>query len=519
MVDVRMRLGTQLSLAFLCLAVLPLTGMTVYSYASSQRAYRGAVQAEGRRLAGEMSTRLGEAVDELSSRIGRMRRHPREGASSAFQQAREDALAAAQDVELRALLKVVLSMTRREEGLIPFAVDSERRVYAADPSELPALYGLKLAPAPAGASVAALDPDDWIVVAQKDQDSGVTVGVARPLEGALQEIRRTAVRNLGYGLAIGLVALLGIVPVSRQLTRNLATLTEGVERLGRGETGVQVPVPRGAEELGRLATTFNRMALDLRQQQDRLLEQARLRKELEISRRIQEELLPREAARLPFAEAAGLSIPAREVGGDFFNYFALSPQEAAILVGDVSGKGVPAAILMANLQATLTARLPLENDLARLAQRLDSDLGSAQAGASYLTLFIAVLDGRAGSLRYVSAGHNTQLLLRRAGGVTRLESTGRPLGLLPGGHYEERRLAVEGGDVLLLFTDGVLDAEDTQGEAFGMERLEALVAGCAGGAVAQVLARVEEALRNHRGPVEPGDDATIVAVQVSDLLS
>jgi sigma-B regulation protein RsbU (phosphoserine phosphatase) len=332
---------------------------------------------------------------------------------------------------------------------------------------------------------------------------------------ALQEIRHTAVRNLGYGLAMVAAALLGIFPLSRRLTRHLESLTDAVERLGRGETGVQVPVPRSAE-LGRLATTFNRMARDLAQQQERLLAQERLHKELEISRRIQEELLPREPARFPFAEAAGLSIPAREVGGDFFNYFALSSDEAAVLVGDVAGKGVPAAILMANLQATLSARVPLENDLARLADRLDRELGSGSSAprASYLTLFIAVVDGRAGTLRYVNAGHNTQILLRQGGGVEPLESTGRPLGLLPGGGYEERRLRVERGDALLLFTDGLLDAEDAAGEPFGMQRLEALVGSGPRASVAQILARVEEALRAHRGATEAGDDATMVALQV-----
>ena len=106
-----------------------------------------------------------------------------------------------------------------------------------------------------------------------------------------------------------------IVPLSRGLTRPLAALTEGVQRMSRGELDVQVAVPRGAE-LGKLASAFNQMAKDLRRHQQRMLEQERMRKELELSRRIQEELLPRQAVRLPFAEVAGASIPAREVGGE-----------------------------------------------------------------------------------------------------------------------------------------------------------------------------------------------------------
>jgi serine phosphatase RsbU (regulator of sigma subunit) len=513
MVDGRMRLSTQLGVSFFLLAVLPPAGMTLYSYATSERAYRGVVEAESERLARDMRTRLSDAVDALSGTFTRMKSRPREAASSVFEKARQDALAAAEDAELGALLTDVLEGTRAAEGQIPFALGADGRLYAG-PADLPRLYGLGLSQAPAGASVEPTDRRDWVVATRTDEDSRLTVGVAGPLGSAVTGMRGTAVRNLGYGMAMVAVALVGILPLSRRLTRHLENLTRGVERLGRGESDVQVAVPRAADELGRLADTFNRMARDLKQQQERLLQQERLHKELEISRRIQEELLPRQPGRFAFAEAAGLSIPAREVGGDFFNYFELSSDEAVVLIGDVSGKGVPAAILMANLQATLSARLPLESDLAQLAERLDHELGAPEGGA-YVTLFIAVLDGAARSVRYVNAGHNTQLLRRADGRLERLDSTGRPIGLLPGGGYEERRLEVTAGDALLLFTDGLLDAEDAAGESFGLERVEALVRAGQGDGVAQLLSRVGEALRVHRGGTEAGDDATIVALQVT----
>jgi serine phosphatase RsbU (regulator of sigma subunit) len=510
-----MRLSSQLNLGFLLLAVLPPAGMTVYSYVSSERAYRGAVEAEGHRLTQEMSSRLEQAVLELSSRIQAMREEAAAQEMSAFQQARASALAAAEAAELRSLLKSVLSTTKREENQILFARDRDQALYAAEPADLALLYGLKLAPAPPGQKITAANPSDWVVATQEDAPSGVTVGVARPLGAPIQEIRRTALRNLAYGFAMVAIALIGIRPLSKRLTRHLDALTEGVERLGSGESDVQVEVPKGAEEIERLAKTFNRMARDLRSQQDRLLTDERLHRELEISRRIQSELLPPRAARLPFAEVAGLSIPAREVGGDFFNYFALSETDMAVLVGDVSGKGVPAAILMASLQATLSARLPLERDLARLAETLDRQLASADARALYATLFIGVLSGTERSLRYVSAGHNTQILLRGPTGTEHLESTGRPLGLLPGGGYEERHLGLEPGNALLLFTDGLLDAENAGGQAFGMHRVETVAASRADAPVDLILSGLGEALAAHRGVTEAGDDATIVALKVS----
>src|SRR5204863_8928808 len=181
------------------------------------------------------------------------------------------------------------------------------------------------------------------------------------------------VRNLVVGLAIVGLALLGILPLSARLTRNLTGLSEAAEEVARGNLDARVVV-RSRDELGQLARTFNRMAEQLRENQQRLVEQERLGKELEMCRKIQEELLPRDPLRSGFGEVQGISIPAGEVGGDFYNYFPMPNGDVALLVGDVSGKGVPAALLMANLQATLRARLPLETDLAALADQLDREI-------------------------------------------------------------------------------------------------------------------------------------------------
>jgi sigma-B regulation protein RsbU (phosphoserine phosphatase) len=504
-----MTLRTQLAVAFFLMAVVPLLGVTLYAYQGSLRAYRRGVEEEAATLAAGMSARVEVVADELSLRIQRMRRRPRPEGESPFEKMRREALDVAERQELRALLRTILSSGDRSQGAIPFALDADGRLFTPDPKDEATLTGLGLSP---GHAVALADAGDWVVVRRPDPDTGITIGVARPLGEALRGIRRASARNLGLGLALAALALLGILPLSRRLTRHLGALTEGVERLGRGDLDVRVRVPRSAE-LARLAETFNRMARDLRRNQEQLLEQERLRKELEIGRRIQAELLPRAPLRAPFAEVGGLSIPAREVGGDFFNYFPLREGEVAVVLGDVSGKGVPAALLMANLQATLRARLALEPDLARLADLLDREMESEAPLAPYVTLFLAVLDGQRRRLRYVNAGHHTQFLRRAGGDIERLVSTGRPPGLYPGGGYEEIATGFGAGDALFLFTDGIVEAEDESGEPFGMERLEAVLRVGPARDLPGLLAGIHEAVRRHQGPVEAADDATLLALR------
>jgi sigma-B regulation protein RsbU (phosphoserine phosphatase) len=169
---------------------------------------------------------------------------------------------------------------------------------------------------------------------------------------------------------------------------------------------------------------------------------------------------------------------------------------------------------MANLQATLRARLPLEEGLATLAADLDREIAATTPEGTYLTLLMAALDGAGRTLRYVNAGHNAPFLLRAGGGVEALDSTGRPLGLLPGGPYEERRVALGEGDCLFLYTDGLVEAENPEGEPFGAERIQGALLGEQDRGPEPVLARVEKAFREHRGPAEAADDTTMVVLKV-----
>ncbi len=410
-------------------------------------------------------------------------------------------------------LHSVLALARRDQGEIPFALDQKGQLYTPDPRGRAMLERLSVTTtAKAAAEGTPKRIGDWLVVARKDP-GGLVFGIARPLGESLREIRRLSLRNLSMGLLAIALACIGIVPISRRMTHHVSSLSDGVRQLAGGDFKARVPV-RSTDEFGTLAASFNKMAEDLERHQSLIVEQERLRRELELSRQIQTEMLPRAPLRLGTAEIKGLSIPAREVGGDFFNYFALPDGRLALLVGDVSGKGVSAALLMANIQATLRARLPLETDLAKLADGLDRDVDQNTPHSVYVTLFLGILDIERAQLRYVNAGHNPQFLLRTRGGLERLSSTGMPIALYAGQGYAEASVNVESGDLLFFYTDGLVEAENERGDMFGPERLEALLEFEHAERIDTVLERVEAAIRSFRGRAEPLDDATLMALRI-----
>jgi serine phosphatase RsbU (regulator of sigma subunit) len=406
-------------------------------------------------------------------------------------------------------LNAILTLARSDQGEIPFAIDRRGQLYTPNAEQRSTLQSLDV-----GRNADDDKPrrvGDWMIVTKKDP-SGLTFGIARPLGESLREIRHASVRNLSLGLLVVGLAIVGIVPVSHRMTERLRTLTGGVRQLAAGDFRARVPATSG-DEFGELARAFNQMAHDLERNQALAVQQERLHRELELSRQIQTDMLPRAPMRFGASEIKGVSIPAREVGGDFFNYFELPRHRLGVLVGDVSGKGVSAALLMANVQATLRARLPLQEDLAALADLLDRELDQTTPGSVFVTLFIAVLDDT-GELRYVNAGHNPQYVLRGDGRVERLSATGLPIALFGGHGYKEARVALAPGDLIFFFTDGLVEAENALGEQFSAERLEAILVEEHARGIDAVLERIERDVNAFRGAVEPLDDATLMALRV-----
>ena len=335
--------------------------------------------------------------------------------------------------------------------------------------------------------------------------AGALVVTLTPAVGVV----RAALLALGLG-----AALLG---GSFAAYRELAVLLDGLTpALGLG-------IVYTATLGGALAEADRqRRALRQRLQEEREAA-ARLAGELEAARRIQLGLLPRPETAFPGEGRFRISAvmePARVVGGDLFDFFLLEGDRLLFLVGDVSGKGLPASLFMAATKAfyrSISTRHAIE--LAETMREASAEMGRDNPEAFFVTLVAVVLEVDTGRLWYCNAGHEAPWVVRpTTGAVERLEGGGGPpLCVLEGFAYETATARLEPGDTVLLVTDGLTEAIDPRGDLFGMPRVAALVADAAQAPVrsepAQLVADLVAALRTFREPVEPADDVTLLAVQ------
>jgi len=208
----------------------------------------------------------------------------------------------------------------------------------------------------------------------------------------------------------------------------------------------------------------------VQQQRDSLL------KEVELAAQVQRLFLPSGKPAIPGLEIAGMMHPARGVGGDYYDYFPIDAHTTQAIIADVSGKGVPAALLMAATAAALRLEANRDRNMLQQVERLNTEIGAVSDPEQYVTLLVAEIDTNKRTIHYVNCGHNPALLFRaKTGMLTRLNSSCPPIGLSPEEICELSSEDLMAGDVLVFYTDGVTEAENQRGEEFGMERLSATV--------------------------------------------
>jgi len=244
-----------------------------------------------------------------------------------------------------------------------------------------------------------------------------------------------------------------------------------------------------------------------------LLDRRRLEKELAIAREIQASFLPKRAPEVPGFELAGATQPHDEVGGDYFDFIRVSDTRLGIAIADVSGKGIPAALIMAGFRMSLLAEIRNEFTMRAVMRKVNSLLHESMERDKFVTMFYGMLDWKNRVLSFSNAGHNPPLLLRRDGRVQYLLEGGVALGVLPDARYEDRPVALEPGDVLLLYTDGVSEAESPTGEQYGTRRLEGCLKRLAQGTANEILKGVVDDVTAYAGEHGVSDDLTLVVIK------
>jgi serine phosphatase RsbU (regulator of sigma subunit) len=296
---------------------------------------------------------------------------------------------------------------------------------------------------------------------------------------------------------------MGVAPSGRELTY----LPVVIHRIVGGKIAEQWGGGTGLSELRGLGL----------EQAER--ERERIEQELLVARRIQQASLPKEVPTLEGWQIFPLYKPAREVGGDFYDFHLLSEGRLGLAVGDATGKGVPAALVMSTTCGMLRLAAQNYSSPGQMLRRVNEALFPYIPSNMFVTCFYAILDPKRGSLSYANAGHDIPYLRRRGGDCQELRARGMPLGLMPGMDYEQKEIVLDAGEEALLYSDGLVEAHDPKGEMFGFPRLQQLLAEHGDEKASLEDALLEELSSFVGQGWEQEDDITLVTLRRSASLS
>jgi serine phosphatase RsbU (regulator of sigma subunit) len=418
-------------------------------------------------------------------------------------------------VSMPEVLKRVLGGTA-ERDEIAFAVDRDGNVYTRTPDDKKTLENIGLL-ARIRARRPVNDIPNWITAFNFDPQSSLRIGVARPVGDTFQELRKTAAKNFGYGMALVFVALIGIVPFANHISRDVKLVTAGAERIAHGDLQTRLPV-KSHNEFGQLATAFNRMAEDLSLQQQTIVVQERDRKdyerksiEMEEARRFQLSMLPKSVPVIERYDVAVYTQTATEVGGDYYDFYVARNGALSLTIGDATGHGAKAGTMVTIIKTLFSGYAggigPSDflRDAAETVKRMD-------LGRMAMALVLARLERD--RMTIASAGMPPAYVHRAATGTVEEVSVGAtPLGTL-GADYSDLTLDLGPGDTVLFMTDGFPELLNEAGQQLGYVNAQqefalAVSAPDANG----VIAALAEAAQRWHGDQPPNDDVTFVVVR------
>jgi sigma-B regulation protein RsbU (phosphoserine phosphatase) len=352
-----------------------------------------------------------------------------------------------------------------------------------------------------------------------DTRYSAVLGIVFGQKGDWSELWTTALIALvGLFLIVEIASLWAGIKLTRSITGAVHELYEGTRHVREGDFSYRIPVA-GEDQLAELAGSFNTMTQNLGKLIVVAKEKERLESELTIAREVQNQLFPKDSPLTKTLELKGVCNPARMVSGDYYDFMPLAGDSLAFAIGDVAGKGISAALLMATIQSTMRTQLNTVNgsasqhfSAAALVATLNRQLYATTSPEKYATFFFGIYLEATNALTYTNAGHLAPILLRGSD-IQMLDSTGTVVGAFPIARYEEKTVQLSAGDVLLAYTDGITEPENVYGEMFGEERLKDLVVKYSKADSTELIARTMEAVMEWTGAGELQDDMTLVVAR------
>jgi sigma-B regulation protein RsbU (phosphoserine phosphatase) len=368
-------------------------------------------------------------------------------------------------------------------------------------------------------SVCIVLPVDEIIapaIATKNKITDSMNAASDHINGQAVNARNTFV---GIFVILALLVFATSLLLARMIVKPILALKKGAETIGAGNLESRVNVKTG-DELEALSDSFNKMAQDLQEHiaelQRTTAEKERFMKELEIAKGIQQSFLPDKEPKIEGIDIAASNIPAREVGGDFYDFIPVGKDRWGLTIADVSGKGVPAALFMALSRTLIRASATGNPNVATAIERANDLICADAKSGMFVTLFYAILDTQKRKLKYVNAGHNPPLLLKEASSaILLLKAQGIALGVVDGIKLEEAEIQLEKGDLITLFTDGVTEAINEKEEQFGQQRLLKIIKENESLSAKDIIKKIQDEVTAFSGGLPQFDDITLMIIKVN----
>jgi sigma-B regulation protein RsbU (phosphoserine phosphatase) len=352
-----------------------------------------------------------------------------------------------------------------------------------------------------------------------------SLGVLFPQDELTSDITHLNRTVLSLSLAGFLILLLMIVWISGSITGPLRALSRAARQIATGDLEARIPDVKTADEVATLAGSFEAMKSSLKQYISELKEttaaKERIESELKIAHDIQMGILPKTFP--PFPDRTEFDIlatiePAKEVGGDLYDFFFMDDDHLCFLIGDVSGKGVPASLFMAVTKTLVKSKATKGLSPDKVLTRVNQDLSLDNESMMFVTLFLGILDIRTGELEYCNAGHNPPLLLSAAGSVQPVQPTGGiALGVAEERVYQSRKIILQRGDVIFLYTDGVTEAVNRREELFSEARLIQELVAMKGKSIQEIVADLMAKVGSFSAGVPQADDITLMVIRFDGI--